>query len=135
MPERDNIKVVQENYAAVGRGDISALLDLLTEDVDWKMAGPPIIPWAGARRGRQQVGEFFALLGQALEFQQFEPREFIAQGDTVVVLGYERSLVKSTRRIFEQDWAHVYTLRGGRIAKCRIYEDTAAQVEALHRAS
>jgi uncharacterized protein len=81
------------------------------------------------------VSEVFALLGQALEFEQFEPREFIAHGDTVLVLGYERSLVKSTRRVFEQDWAHVYTLRGGRIAKCRIYEDTAAQLEALHRAS
>ena len=135
MAEEDNTRVVRENYAAVGSRDIVALLNLLTEDVDWNMAGPRTIPYAGARRGREQVAEFFALLWQMLEFQQFEPREFIAQGNTVVVLGYERSLVKPTNRIFEQDWAHVYTVRDGRIAKCQIYEDTAAQVEAFHSAA
>ena len=129
--EQKNVEVVKENYAAVGRGDIPALLDLLTEDVDWSMQGPSVIPWAGARRGRQQVAEFFALLGQTLEFQRFEPREFIAQGETVVVIGYERSLVKPTGRTFEQEWVHVYTLRDGKISKFRIFEDTAAQVAAL----
>lgn len=129
--EQENVEVVQQNYAAVGRGDIPALLALLTDDVDWSMPGPAVIPWAGTRRGRQQVAEFFTLLGETLEFQRFEPREFIAEGNTVVVIGYERSLVKPTGRIFEQEWVHVYTLHDGKIIRCRIFEDTAAQVAAL----
>jgi uncharacterized protein len=90
-----------------------------------------VIPWAGTHRGRDGVGEFFSLLGQNLDFEQFEPREFVAQSDTVVVLGDERSLVKPTGRTFEQEWAHVYTLRDGKIAKGRFLEDTAAQVVAF----
>jgi uncharacterized protein len=90
-----------------------------------------VIPWAGTRHGREGVAEFFSLIGDTLEFEQFEPREFVAQGDTVVVLGYERSLVKPTGHTFEQEWAHVYTLRGGKIAKFRAFEDTAAHVVAL----
>ena len=90
-----------------------------------------MIPWAGTRHGRKGVAEFFSLLGETLEFEQFEPREYVAQGDTVVVLGHERSLVKPTGRAFEQEWAHVYTLRDGKIAKGLFIEDTAAQVEAF----
>ncbi len=71
------------------------------------------------------------MLGDNLEFERFEPREFVAQGDTVVVLGYERSLVKPTGRAFENEWAHVYTLGDGKIAKGRFFEDTAAQVVAF----
>ncbi len=128
---RTNVEVVQETYEAVGRGDIPALLDLLTDDVEWTFQGPSVIPFAGTRRGREGVAEFFSLVGEELEFQQFEPREFVAQGDTVVVLGFERSLVKPTGRTFEQEWAHVYTLRDGKIAKFRAFEDTAALVVAF----
>ncbi|MBI3824614.1 MAG: nuclear transport factor 2 family protein [Candidatus Rokubacteria bacterium] len=134
MSEQKNVETVQQNYAAVGRGDIPTLLSLLSDEVEWSMPGPSVIPWTGTRRGRQQVAEFFALLRKTLKSQRFEPREFIAQGDTVVVLGYERSLVKPTDRTFEQEWVHVYTLRDGKITKCRIFEDTAAQATAFGRA-
>ncbi len=128
---RTNVDVVREAYEAVGRGDIPALLDLLTEDVEWTLQAPAVIPFAGTRRGREGVAEFFSLLGETVEFQRFEPREFVAQGDTVAVLGFERNLIKPTGRTFEQEWAHVYTLRDGKIAKHRALEDTAAYVDAF----
>ncbi len=46
-------------------------------------------------------------------------------------VGYERSLIKPTGRTLEQEWAHVYTLRDGKIAKFRAFEDTAALVVAF----
>lgn len=128
---RTNVDVVQETYEAVGRGDIPALLDLLTDDVEWTLQGPSVIPFAGTRRGREGAAEFFSLVGKNLEFQQFEPREFVVQGATVAVLGYERSIIKPTGRTLEQEWAHVYTLRDGKIAKFRAFEDTAALVVAF----
>ncbi len=135
MSEQTNVDVVQRMYAAVGGGDIPTVLDLLADDVEWVLQGPSVIPWAGTHRGREAVGEFFSMLGQNLDFEQFEPREFVAQGDTVVVLGYERSLVKPTGRTFEQEWAHVYKLRDGKIAQARFIEDTAAQVVAFEDAA
>jgi ketosteroid isomerase-like protein len=128
---RTNVDVVRETYEAVGRGDIPALLDLLTDDVEWTLQGPSVIPFAGTRRGREGVIEFFSLLGETVEFQEFEPREFVAQDDTVVVLGFERNLIKPTGRTFEQEWAHVYSLRDGKIAKHQALEDTAAYVVAF----
>ena len=131
MSDQTNTDVVRQAYEAFGRGDIAAVLDLLTDDVDWTLQGPSAIPWAGTRRGREAVAEFFSLIGENLEFERFEPREFVAQGDTVVVLGDERSVVRPTGRAFENEWAHVYTLRDGKIAKGRFFEDTAAQVVAF----
>ncbi len=127
-----NVEVVQRIYEAVVREDIPAVLDLLTDDVEWTLQGPSLIPFAGTRHGREEVAEFFSLVGETLEFLQFEPREFVAQGDAVIVLGYERNLIKPTGRTFEQEWAHVYTLRDGKIAKVRCFEDTAAYVLAFN---
>ena len=134
MSDKTNVDVVRQAYSAFGQGDIPAFLSLLTDDVEWIMQGPSTIPWAGTRHEPEGVAEFFSLVEETLEFEQFEPREFVAQGDTVVVLGYERSLVKSTGRTFEQEWAHIYTLRDGKIAKVRIIDDTAAQVVAFEAA-
>ena len=131
---RTNAEVVQETYEAFGRGNIPALLEFLTDDVEWTFQGPSSIPFAGTRRGREGVAEFFALVGENLELEEFEPREFVAQGDTVVVLGLERSLVKPTGRTFEQEWVHIYALRDGKIDKVRSIDDTAAQVAAFEAA-
>lgn len=128
---RQNVDAVQRCYAAVGRGDIPAVLDLLTDDVEWTLQGPPAIPFAGTRRGKGGVAEFFSLVGGALEFHQFEPREFVAQGDAVVAIGYEHSIVKPTGLTLRQEWVHVYTLKDGKIATFRGFEDTAALVAAF----
>ena len=131
MSEPTNTDVVQRGYEALGRGDIPAILDLLTDDVEWIQQGPAFIPFTGTRHGHEGVAEYFSLLDENLEFEQFEPREFVAQGDTVVVLGYERSVAKATGRPLEQEWAHVYTLREGKISTGRFFEDTAAAVVAF----
>jgi ketosteroid isomerase-like protein len=135
MSDPTNVDVVKRFYGAFGRGDIPTALGLLAEDVEWTFQAPSVIPFAGTRRGREGVAQFFSLVGETLEFQQFEPREFVGQGDTVVVLGYERNLIKPTGRTFEQEWAHVYTLRDGKIAKHQGFENTAAYVVALDAAS
>ena len=131
MEAPTNVAVVQRVYEALGREDIPALLELFTEDVEWVYQGPPVIPFAGTRHGREGVVEFFTLLGETLEFEHFEPREFVAQDNRVVVIGFERSLIKPTGRTFEQEWVHDYTLRDGKISKVRSFEDTAGFVGAL----
>ena len=133
MSERTNTDVVQQGYEALGHWDIPAVLDLLTDDVEWIHQGPSVIPVAGTHHGHEGVAEYFSWLDENLQLEQFEPREFVAQGDTVVVVGFERSVSKATGHTIEQEWAHVYTLRDGKIAKGRYFEDTAAQVAALHR--
>jgi ketosteroid isomerase-like protein len=131
MNAEENAQLVEKAYANFKRGDTAAILEALTEDVDWFIPGPTeTIPFVGRRRGRQQVAEFFAGLAQSQTAQEFEPREFISQGDKVVVLGYQRWTVHSTGRTYGDDWAHVFTIRNGKIAQFREYHDTHAEAAA-----
>ena len=126
-----NAEIVAEIYAAVGRGDIPGVLDLLAEEVVWTVQGPAAIPFAGTFHGRDGVATFLRRVGETLSFEQFEPHTVIAQGTTVVVLGSERSHAHGSGLTVAMEWAHVYTLGNGRITAFRAFEDTAALVAAI----
>ncbi len=132
MSEQENTRVVQEVYAAFSRGDVPFILNALADQFEWHNPGPQtILPWAKSRHTKEEVADFFQALNQALEFQQFEPREYVAQGDKVVALGYYRARSKSTGRTFEEQWAMEWTIRDGKVVGYRAYDDTAAMAAAL----
>ena len=135
MNEQGNIQLVKQAYEHYGRGDMQSLLALMTEDVDWSLPGPSEIPWAGRRKGRQGAEEFFRLLGAADELENFEPREFFASGDKVVVLGHYRGRARSTGKIVEDDWVQVFTFRSGKIAGFTEYYDTASVAASYRKES
>lgn len=129
MSEQDNIRVVQDLYAAMGSGDIATNMALWTDDCEYHLPGPTdILPWAGTRRGKVELQQFFEQVQEWVEFELFEGQEYIAQGQTVVVLGTERFRVKATGKVVDNDFAYVYTVRDGKVATCREYNDTAAHV-------
>jgi uncharacterized protein len=131
MSEQQNTQLVQQAYAAFKRGDINGVLNIMADDVVWFLPGPPdIIPVTGQRRGKNQVAQFFAKLSETQEPEEFEPKQFIAQGDTVVSLGHYRWKVKATGRRFESDFAHVFTIRNGKVTNFHEYFDTNAGVAA-----
>jgi hypothetical protein len=132
MNEQQNLQTVQQTCAAFVRGDIQAILGNVAPDVEWVFPGPKQVPFAGTFRGPEQVAQLFALVGENLEFEQYEPREFIAQGDKVVVLGQDRYRVRSTGGSAGGEWVAAFTLRDGKIARHHYYCDTAA-LEAAFR--
>ena len=132
MSGQDNRQVVQGVFDAFGRGDIPGVLALLSEDVLWEVIGSPDwAPYYGPRRGHEGAVEFFRQLGGNVEFESFEPQEFIEGRDAVVVLGRERGRVRATGKTFEQEWAMVFTVSGGKVTGFRCYENTAAVAEAF----
>jgi uncharacterized protein len=120
------LTVVQKAYECFGKGDIPGLLNLLAEEVDWLVPGSTEVPWAGRWRGRTQVGGFFAAIGASADFEAFEATEFLDAGNRVVVLGRERTRPKTTGRVYDADWCHVWTVKDGKITVFREYTDTAA---------
>jgi ketosteroid isomerase-like protein len=118
-------------YAAFGRGDVRVILEGLAPDVTWTVPGPISIPIYGTRTGRAQVAEFFKALSENLAFEEFSPREFIAQGERVIVFGYERAKTLPAGRIYESEWAHVFTFKNGQVLAFREYSDTAQVLQAF----
>jgi len=131
MSAEENVQTAKEGYAAFGRGDVPAILELLTDDIEWIEPGPAdVIPAAGTYRGKEEVAGFFATLGENAEIHKFEPHEFIAQGDHVVVLIHSESTVKRTGRKVTDHLAHVWTFKGAKLARFEVFSDTAAIVAA-----
>ena len=60
----------------------------------------------------------------------FEPREFINGGENVTVLGWERTRARPSGKIFETEWAHVFTVRAGRVIRFWAMYDTEASAAA-----
>lgn len=128
MSSQDNTRVVQDAYAAFGRGDIASLIALMSPDVDWEsvIGVASNVPMRGRRSGPAAVTNFFAQVAENVEFHQFEPREFVADRDKVVVLGYYRGTARKTGRGFESDWVMVFTVRDGKVTRFREYMDAGA---------
>jgi ketosteroid isomerase-like protein len=132
--EQQTLVTVEEAYAAFSNNDIPALLDTLSEGVDWLMPGPPnILPYAGPRRGRQQVAAFFVALSDIEQIDLFRAKDFIEAEDKVIVLGDYRARVKSTGQMISLQWVHVLTLSNGKIDRLCGFFDTSAAVAAHTR--
>ena len=134
MSEPENLAVVRSVYAAFGRGDLEGLLARLDPQVIWRTPGPPDLPTAGLHRGVAEVRDFFGVLLNAFDIQDFRPAEFLAQGDIVVVLGTSREGPKGTGRMVDFRWVHVFTIRNGKIVECEEPADVSALVEEFRRA-
>ena len=132
MSENGNTSIAQNVYRNFRSGDTKALFDLLSDDIEWQLPEIENVPFAGKRRGHEQMGQFFSALVDAQEVQHFEPREFIAQGDKVVALGHYAWRVKYTGREFGGDFAHVFTVSNDKVIRFHEYMDTAAAA-AAHR--
>jgi len=121
---------VQAVYAAFGRGDVPAILQMLTDDARWQFVGEPSAPYTGTVLGRGQIGEWFGTIAQVDDIQAFEPRQFLAGPDHVTVLGWERSVSRPSGKPFECEWVHVWRVRDGRVASFWGMYDTAAVAAA-----
>lgn len=131
LQKESNTQIIQRCYGYFLEGNIPALLNEVTDDITWTVPGPVnVMPWAGLRTGKAGVGEFFKIVKDSTEFTKFEPREYIAQGDRVVTLGFFEGRSKKTGRMSKSNFAMAFTLRNGKVSSFEEYSDTAAAVEA-----
>jgi uncharacterized protein len=130
-----NVAVVQQVYNNFKAGNIQALLDMLPDNITWHLPEIEGVPFAGKRTGRDAVRDFFVGVEANQETLEFEPREYIAQGDKVVSLGHYRWRVKTTGREFSSDFAHVFTIRDGKITSFQEYTDTASAARAYQKSA
>lgn len=128
-----NVHIVQQVYAAFAKRDISAILSVLSPDVEWGEPPNPFNPAAGTRHGHEGFLEWLNIGRQSEEIMVLEPRKFLTDGDTVAVVGYTKCLAKSTGRSYETDFVHLITIKGGKIVRFQEFFDTYAAAEAFRQ--
>jgi ketosteroid isomerase-like protein len=120
-------EIIQQVYAAFGRGDIPAVVNFVADEADWEFIGSANLPYTGKRRNKKEVTEFFEAVSRVDEIELFEPREFIEAGEHVTVLGWEKTTVRDTQKKFESEWVHLFTVKNGKITRWRGFFNTAAR--------
>ena len=121
-----NIKTITEVYEAFRRGDVAAILDAVTDDVDWAAeAASSAAPWYGVRHGRDAVAVFFSDFGSTMEVEEFTPVSFAANDTDVLTVVRFRARSRGTGKTAAMNLHHYFKFRDGKIAYYRGTEDTA----------
>jgi len=120
-------EIIRTFYDKLKAGDAPGALGLMAHDIEW------LTMWhyRVVGRGPERVAE--GLLKPLMaEWSSFAlvPSEFIVDGDTVVSLGRFTGVHGATEKKAEAGYAHVWTVKDGKITRFRQYIDTLAIAEA-----
>jgi len=132
MSQQENLEIVQGIYDAVGRGDVAAILDQVTGDVDWAAeAASRAAPWYGPRAGKAGVADFFRDLAGSIEITEFTPHAFAAAHDDVHLLVRWTFRSIATGQQASMTMHHYWRLRDGKVEYFRGSEDTEQTARVL----
>ena len=120
-------ETVKKFYNRLAAGDAPEIMALMTDDIEWIT----MLDFHLDGRGPQQVAaKVLTPLMQEWESFAPTPTEFIEAGDKVISLGTFTCVHRTTRKRADSTYAHVWDVRGGKIARFRQYIDTLAIAEA-----
>ena len=124
---------VQEIYGAFQRGDVPAILERVSEEVDWRNDAVESreCPWNGDFSGRSRLPGFFSALAAQLDFKVFDVKTVVASGDHVAVHLRIESVLRKNGHPLRNDAIHLWTFDGlGKVSQYRHFNDTAAELAA-----
>lgn len=123
MNEQKNIETVKEMYAAFGRGDVDYIVNQVADDVSWNSHFAKEVPWGGDMSGKTNVPKFFEAIYTNVDVLGFEPKEFIAQGDSVVCTGTFEATSKTTGKSALTPWVFIWKFKDGKVESYEQFAD------------
>jgi ketosteroid isomerase-like protein len=130
-----NTEIVQQLYAAFGRGDMPAVLAGLADDVVWEFESSPVDSLGGIRHGKTETVGFFQAIGADHVNPQLTIAEFVASGDTVKTIGRYTATMKATGKKIDTPIAHYWKFRDDKVIRYVGFSNTALVVDALQQSS
>lgn len=126
----DNADVIRGVYAGFASGDVASIFAKFAPDIAWTEAEG--FPYAGTYVGADAIlkGVFMKLGGEWKGFKA-APEEYVAQGDTVCVIGTYSGTYRATGKAMSAPFVHVWKLKDGRIVRLIQHTDTAVVARAL----
>jgi ketosteroid isomerase-like protein len=130
---RENIEFVRALYRAFERRDIPSILAALSDTVTWAEPANPDNPAGGTRHGHEGFLEWLRIGHESEEVLTLEPKEFLANLDSVAVVGHTTCRVRATGKQYETDFVHLVTLNADKVERFREFFDTYAAAAAFRR--
>ena len=108
---------------------MAAALGACDPDIAWWESED--VPEPTVHRGLDAVAARFAELDDLWIGLVSEPQEFIDTGDLVVVPFRQTAFGRASGVAIDENWAHVFRLRSGKIIELREYRDLSEALEAV----
>ena len=109
MGATENKAAVVAAYQAFGAGDVAAVIASNAPDAVWVNHSSAASALNGEFKGHDDIGNFFGLIGQHIEFSKFDMAPIAAEGDVVVAMGEQAYTVKSTGKTVAGPLIHIFT--------------------------
>lgn len=109
-------KVIKKMFSAFAEANVDKILETVSENSVWIYHGTQIIP-KGQFEGKEGAKTFFTNILNRTEILSFEPRQYIVEGNVVVVLGSEHQRVKRSGKELKQQWVQIYTVENNLITR------------------
>ncbi|KOV57868.1 nuclear transport factor 2 family protein [Streptomyces sp. MMG1121] len=123
---------VDSFFERFASGDLPGLLELFAEQVDFRVAGSPDVPWTGTRSTRKEISEFFETFPKVLTAPQaFTLHARLVDGPHAVLTAESVFGVLATRKTFTNAYALHFSVVDGKITRYHMYEDSYAIAEAF----
>jgi hypothetical protein len=128
----ENVNILRQGYEAFNRGDIDTVMGIMDPNIEWQEPDVEGLPARGTHHGPEAVANnVFGSVVENWDDFQAVPEEFLDAGERVVVLGRFQGRGKATGGTLDAPFAHVWTLRDGKLVHFRNYTDTANLLQSL----
>jgi ketosteroid isomerase-like protein len=126
-----NIESFNRAYEGFAKRDLSAVLSVMSEDVEWDASDA--LAHTGVYHGHEGVMEYLRGLAGVWEDFELEPDQFVeaADGRNIMILGVTRGRLIETGEQVEARFAHIGEIKGGKIVRWKICLDRAAAEKSL----
>ena len=131
---RTNADLVRDGFEALRKGDVDALIPLI--DPEFEVTTPrELVAEPDTYRGPEGIRRYFDSFYDAMDRVSFEPHDFIAVGELVVVPVTLRARGRTTGIETEQRLAQIWELREGKALRIEVYATLEEAMEAARSAS
>lgn len=128
---QENVALLRSLYGEWERGNLRAGKELLDESLTTVWAEE--FPTAGIYHGPAEHTAAMQAWLNAWDDFNLEAEDFVDAGDSVVVPFRVRARGKGSGARVERRWAHVWTLRGGKVVRFEVHLDVRRALKAVGR--
>jgi ketosteroid isomerase-like protein len=128
---RSNVDTVKAITEALGRGDLLAVMGMVSKNVRWAVnaADREAAPWFGVYEGNRSLPDFFAELAK-LTFTDFTLKAIVSDGD-LVMTWLHVAFTSPLGRDVDMEEVQIWRLADGKVTSVDTLLDTAAVAAAF----
>lgn len=131
MSVEDNKRVVREFCDQFKTSNADGLIDAMTEDATWWVNGKPHLFASSGTKTKDEAARMFrTMLSAYTDGLDMQIVSIIGEGDIVAVETRSHATTKSGK-VYENEYAILFTIRNGKIARVREYTDLLHVLEVL----